>query len=46
MYEGGTTINYDAGLYSGNQRHIPFIVPLFVREGGIIPTIELEQWVG
>jgi alpha-glucosidase len=44
--EGGTTIRgFDAGLYlSGN--HINFIVPVFVRAGAIIPTIELEQYVG
>ena len=44
--EGGTTIrDFDAGLYlTGN--HLNFIVPMFVRAGAIIPTIELEQYVG
>lgn len=44
--EGGTTIrDYDANLNTyGN--HINFIVPVYVREGAIIPTVELEQYVG
>jgi alpha-glucosidase len=44
--EGGTIIrDFDAGLrLEGN--HINFVVPLFVRAGAIIPTIELEQYVG
>lgn len=47
--EGGTTIrDFDAGLSlkDGYDPHINFIVPVFVREGAIIPTIELEQYVG
>ena len=46
LIEGGTTIrDYDANLNtSGN--HINFIVPVYVREGAIIPTVELEQYVG
>jgi alpha-glucosidase len=47
--EGGTTIrDFDAGLSlrGGYDPHINFIVPIFVREGAIIPTIELEQYVG
>lgn len=44
--EGGTTIrDFDAGLrLDGN--HVNFIVPTYVRAGAIIPTIELEQYVG
>lgn len=44
--EGGTTIrDFDASLHlEGN--HINFIVPMYVRAGAIIPTIELEQYVG
>lgn len=44
--EGGTTIrDFDANLnIDGN--HINFIVPAYVREGAVIPTIELEQYVG
>jgi alpha-glucosidase len=44
--EGGTTVrDFDANLnISGN--HIHFIVPIYVRAGAIIPTIELEQYVG
>ncbi|CAF1253222.1 unnamed protein product [Didymodactylos carnosus] len=37
----------DIRLVSGDDPdHIPFIVPIFVRSGAIIPTIELEQYVG
>ena len=44
--DGGTTIRgFDASL-SSDLKHIPFIVPLFVRSGAIIPTIEVEQYVG
>ena len=44
--EGGTTIrDFDANLNT-NGNHINFIVPMYVREGAIIPTIELEQYVG
>lgn len=44
--EGGTTIfNYDAHIEASSD-HIGFIMPLFVREGAIIPTVELEQYVG
>jgi hypothetical protein len=36
--------DFDANLnLSGN--HINFIVPIYVRAGAIIPTIELEQYV-
>jgi alpha-glucosidase len=43
---GGTTINgFDANL-NINGNHIGFIVPLYVRSGAVIPTIELEQFVG
>ncbi|NER38426.1 MAG: alpha-glucosidase [Oscillatoria sp. SIO1A7] len=44
--EGGTTIrDYDANINTEGQ-HINFIVPMYVREAAIIPTIELEQYVG
>jgi alpha-glucosidase len=44
--EGGTTVrDFDAGLGIGND-HIGFILPTYIRAGGIIPTIELEQYVG
>jgi len=42
---GGTTICFDANI-NNDSNHIPFIVPIFVRSGAIIPTIELEQYVG
>ncbi|NEP81579.1 MAG: alpha-glucosidase, partial [Okeania sp. SIO3B3] len=45
-YEGGTTVReFDANL-NLNGSHIHFIVPIFVRAGAIIPTIEVEQYVG
>jgi alpha-glucosidase len=44
--EGGTTIrDFDASLNTEGN-HIHFIVPVYVRAGAIIPTIELEQYVG
>lgn len=44
--EGGTTIfDYDAHI-SNDDNHIGFICPVFIRAGAIIPTIELEQYVG
>jgi alpha-glucosidase len=44
--EGGTTIaDYDAHLDSSPE-HIGFVMPLFVRQGAIIPTLEIEQYVG
>ncbi len=44
--EGGTTIaDFDAHL-DADPGHLHFIVPLYVRAGAIIPTLELEQWVG
>jgi alpha-glucosidase len=43
--EGGTTINYNSYI-SEDSNHLPFIMPLYVRAGAIIPTIELEQYVG
>lgn len=46
--EGGTVLrDFDAKIYRGeNNEHFNFIVPIYVREGAIIPTIELEQYVG
>ena len=44
--EGGTTIrDFDANINTRDQ-HINFIVPIYVRSAAIIPTIELEQYVG
>jgi alpha-glucosidase len=43
--EGGTTINFDAHIDASND-HINFVVPMYVRAGAIIPTIEVEQYVG
>ncbi|ADL50832.1 TIM-barrel domain-containing protein [Clostridium cellulovorans] len=47
--EGGTTLNIDASITDKNAwdpNHIPFTVPLYVRAGAIIPTIERERYVG
>ena len=44
--EGGTVLrDFDANINTQGQ-HINFIVPMYVREAAIIPTIELEQYVG
>jgi alpha-glucosidase len=45
MIPEGSTISFEAGIYN-DPNHYGFVVPLFVREGGIIPTLELEQYVG
>ncbi|OYQ67791.1 alpha-glucosidase [Pseudanabaena sp. SR411] len=46
LVEGGTTIrDFDANLNLDGS-HLNFIVPIYVRSGAIIPTIELEQYVG
>lgn len=46
MVEGGTTImGFDASI-NHVPEHIPYIVPLYVKEGAIMPVIELEQYVG
>jgi alpha-glucosidase len=43
---GGTTIrDFDASLGTDGD-HIAFLVPMYVRAGAVIPTIELEQYVG
>ncbi len=46
--EGGTVLrDFDAKIYRGeNNEHFNFIVPIYVREAAIIPTIEREQYVG
>ncbi len=44
--EGGTTVRaFDAGLHLDGA-HIGFLLPTYVRAGAILPTIELEQYVG
>ncbi|KAH3732937.1 glycoside hydrolase [Pelomyxa schiedti] len=52
--EGGRQLcNYDASLWaqgdgdsSNCARHIPYLLPIFLRAGTVIPTVELEQFVG
>lgn len=44
--DGGTTVcGFDATI-NNDPGHIPYIVPLYVKEGAVIPVIELEQYVG
>ena len=44
--KGGTNISeFDAHI-SDEAGHIPYILPLYVRAGAVIPSIELEQYVG
>lgn len=46
---GGTTINFNATLdfsLDFERIHMQFLCPLYVREGGVLPTIPLEQFVG
>ncbi|MCP4216313.1 MAG: alpha-glucosidase, partial [bacterium] len=43
---GGSTVhNYDASI-NLDSRHLRFMVPIYVRAGAVLPTIELEQYVG
>jgi alpha-glucosidase len=48
--EGGTTIfDQDAGIdekINKKPNRINHIVPLYVREGAVIPTLKLEQYIG
>ena len=46
VVEGGTTIREFDAYLSKDPNHINFIVPMYVRAGAIIPTIEIEQYVG
>ncbi|MCZ8517817.1 hypothetical protein O9H85_37160 [Paenibacillus filicis] len=42
---GGEVRGFDAHI-DANEDHIGYIVPIYVRSGAVIPTIELEQFVG
>jgi alpha-glucosidase len=44
--EGGTTVRDFYAPLEASPERIGFVVPLYVREGAILPTIELEQYVG
>ncbi len=48
--KGGYTINYDAAIDSRctdpNSIHSRYVLPLFVREGAVIPSTEAERYVG
>lgn len=44
--KGGTMIlDYNSKIYN-DSKHIPYIVPIFVKAGAILPIIGLEQYVG
>ena len=43
---GGSMVSeYDASI-NGDMEHVPYIVPLFVKAGAVLPVVELEQYVG
>lgn len=48
--EGGTTIEYDAVIdqrcANPNSEQSLYVLPLYVREGGILPMTESERYVG
>ena len=44
--EGGITICEFDARFSEDPNHINFILPIYVRAGAIIPTVEVEQYVG
>lgn len=46
VINGGTNISQFDAYISAEENHIPYIVPIYVREGAVIPEIELEQYVG
>lgn len=44
--DGGTTVmDFDASI-NNDPGHIPYIVPLYVKAGAVVPVLELEQYVG
>lgn len=44
--KGGTMIlDYDSKIYN-DPKHIPYIVPIFIKAGAVLPIIGLEQYVG
>ncbi|EJU04376.1 alpha-1-4-glucan lyase [Dacryopinax primogenitus] len=45
VVEGGSVFMYDCHI-SANPDHIPYVTPMYVREGGIIPQIEVRQYIG
>ena len=46
----GNEFDFDASFFATDHpeyvRHLPFLLPMFFRAGSIIPTVELEQYVG
>jgi alpha-glucosidase len=44
--EGGVTVRDYNACISADEGHIGFIVPMYVREGAVIPMLEAEQYVG
>ncbi|KZT58892.1 glycoside hydrolase family 31 protein [Calocera cornea HHB12733] len=45
LVEGGSAFHYDCSI-SADPSHIPYVTPMYVREGGIIPQIEVRQYIG
>lgn len=46
VIDGGVNISqFDASI-NEDEGHIPYIVPMYVREGAVLPEIEPEQYVG
>ncbi|KAF8539040.1 alpha-1,4-glucan lyase [Trichophaea hybrida] len=42
--EGGTVINYTARI-TNNYNDFPYVTPVFIREGSIIPQLKVRQYV-
>lgn len=45
---GGISYRFDASLKFdlGDASHMPWLCPLYVREGGVLPMLPVEQYVG
>lgn len=49
--EGGSVINYTASIPTSdnddeNYKQYPYVVPMFIREGAIIPQVQVRPYVG
>ncbi|RPA94936.1 hypothetical protein L873DRAFT_1699735 [Choiromyces venosus 120613-1] len=43
--EGGSVINYTAKI-TNEYSDYPFVTPVYLREGAIIPQVGVRQWIG
>ncbi|KAG0125373.1 glycosyl hydrolases family 31-domain-containing protein [Tuber indicum] len=43
--EGGSVINYTARI-TNEYSEYPFVTPVYLREGAIIPQVGVRQWIG